>query len=46
MRGSQQMAPDSEQILDHAVGRGEALRRVEGRRGTSRCDLAGALRFR
>ena len=25
MRGSQQMAPDSEQILDHAVGRGEAL---------------------
>ena len=25
MRGSQPMAPDSEQILDHAVGRGEAL---------------------
>ena len=25
MRGSQQMTPDAEQVLDHAVGSGEAL---------------------
>ena len=25
MRGSQKMAPDAEQVLDHAVGSGDAL---------------------